>query len=75
MYGRLAGGSVVRNLCVNAGDADLIAGSGRSTEEGNGSTFQYSCLANPMDRGAWWATVHRIAKEWNKFSPLNNNNN
>ena len=39
MYGRLAVGSVVRNLCVNAGDADLIAGSGRSTEEGNGSTF------------------------------------
>ena len=64
-----------KNLPVNAGDAGLIPGSGRSTEEGTGSTFQYSCQADLMDRGAWWATVHRIAQEWNKFSRLNNNNN
>ena len=37
-----------------------------STEngKGNGNPFQYSCLGNPMDRGAWWATVHRVAREW-----------
>ena len=38
-------------------------GSGRSPEEGNGYSFQYSCLGNPTDRGAWWATVNRVAKE------------
>ena len=32
--------------------------------KGNGNPFQYSCLGNPMDRGAWWATVHRVAREW-----------
>ena len=74
MYRRFPGGSGVKTLCVNAGDAGLIPGSGRSTEEGNSSTLQYSCLANPMDRVSWWATVHRIAKEWDKFSRLNNNN-
>ena len=58
------GGSVVKNLPANAGDTGLILGSGRSLEEGNGNPFQYSCLENPMDRGAWWATVHRVAKSW-----------
>ena len=38
--------------------------SGRSPGEGNGCPLQYSCLENPMDRGAWWATVHRVAKSW-----------
>ena len=47
----------------NAGNAGLIPGSGRSPGEGNGNPLQYSCLENPMDRGAWWATVHRVAKE------------
>ena len=50
---------VVKNLLTNAGDArdaDLIPG------EGNGNTLQYSCLENSMDRGPWWATVHRVAK-------------
>ena len=51
-------GSVVMNLPANAGDIGLVPGSGRSPGEGNGNPLQYSCLENPMDRGAWWATVH-----------------
>ena len=47
-----------------AGDSGSIPGSGRSPGEGNGSPLQYSCLRNPMDRGAWRATVHRISKSW-----------
>ena len=46
----------------NAGDLHLIPGSGRSPGEGNGNPLQYSCLENPMDRGAWWATVHSVAE-------------
>ena len=46
---------MVRNLS-NAGDLGLIPGSGRSPGEGNGYPLQYSCLENPMDRGAWWAS-------------------
>ena len=38
--------------------------------EGNGNPLQYSCLENPMDRGAWWATVHRVAKSWTQLSDL-----
>ena len=57
------GGSVVKNLPANAGNEGLIPGSGRSSGEGNGNPFQYSCLENPMDRGAWWATVHGVTKE------------
>ena len=57
------GGSVVKNLPANAGDMGLIPGLGRSPEEGNGNQLQYSCLGNPIDRGAWWVTVHRGAKE------------
>ena len=56
----LEGSSVVKNPPANAGDtrdADLIPGSGRSTGVGNGNPLQYSCLENPMDRGALWATV------------------
>ena len=49
-------GSVVKNLPANAGDTGLIPGSGRSPGEGDGSPLQYSCLGNPMDRGAWRAT-------------------
>ena len=44
------------------GDAGLICGLGRSPGEGNGNPFQYSCLENPMDRGAWQATVHGVTK-------------
>ena len=48
---------------ANAGDAGLLSGSGRSPGEGNGNPLQYSCLENPMDRGAWWAIVHGGHKE------------
>ena len=50
-------GSVIKNPPANAGDTGSIPGSGRSPGEGNGSPLQFSCLENPMDRGAWWATV------------------
>jgi len=53
---------VVKNLPANAGDTDLIPELGRSPGEGNGNLLQYSCLENPMDRGAWWAIVHGVAK-------------
>ena len=56
---------VVKNLPANAGDIrDMgsIPGWERSPGEGHGNLLQYSCLENPMDRGAWWATVHRVAK-------------
>ena len=46
----------------NAADPGSIPGSGRSPGEGNGNPLQYSCLENPMDRGAWWATIHGVAK-------------
>ena len=58
---------VVKNLPANAGDMrdmSLIPGCERSPGGGHGNPLQYSCLKNPMDRGAWWATVHRIAKNW-----------
>ena len=54
--------SVVKNLPANPGDMGLISGSGKSPGEGNGNPLQYSCLENPMDRGAWQATVHDVAK-------------
>ena len=52
----------------HAGDLRSIPGLGRSPGEGNGNPLQYSCLENPMDRGAWWATVHRVAKSWTRLS-------
>ena len=58
------GSSVVKNLPANAGDVGSTLGWGRSPGEGNGNPLQYSCLGNPMDRGAWWATVGGVAKEW-----------
>ena len=53
-------GSVVKNLPADAGDAGSIPGSGRSTGEGNANPLQYSCLGDPMDRGAWQATLQRV---------------
>ena len=53
---------VVKNLPANAGDTGSIPGLGRSSGEGNGNPLQYSCLGNPMDRGAWRATAHGVAK-------------
>ena len=55
-------GSVVKNPPANAGDMGSIAGSGRSPGEGNGYPLQYSCPGNPMERGAWWATVHGVSR-------------
>ena len=52
----------------NAGDLGSIPGSGRSPGKGNGNPLQCSCLENPMARGAWWATVHGIAKNWTQLS-------
>ena len=60
-----AGGSLVKNLPANAGGMVSIPGSGRSPGEGNGNPLQYSCLRNPMDRGAWWATVHGVTVRHN----------
>ena len=53
---------MVKSPAANAGDVGLIPGSGRSPGEGNGNPLQYSCLENPMDRGAWWAAVHGVTK-------------
>ena len=56
------GGSVVKNLPASAVDAGLISGSGRSPGRENCNPLQCSYLENPMDRGAWWAAVHRVVK-------------
>ena len=61
-------GSVVKNPPANAPDAGLTPGSGRSPGEENGSPLQDSCLGNPMDRGAWRATVPGVAKIWTRLS-------
>ena len=61
----LPDGSVVKKAACNAGDTgdkSSIPGSGRSSGGGNDKLLQYSCLENPMDRGAWWALVYRVAK-------------
>ena len=62
-YFGFSGGSMVKNLTANAGGVGLIPGSGRSPGGGNGNSLHYSCLGNPMDREAWWATLHGVAKE------------
>ena len=55
-------GLAVNNPPANARDVGSTTRLGRSPREGNGNPLQYSCLENPMDRGAWWATVHEVAK-------------
>ena len=57
-----SGGSNSKESACNAGDPDLLPGLGRSPGEGDGYPLQYSCLENPMDKGAWWAIVHGVAK-------------
>ena len=59
-----AAAAVVKNLPANAGDVGLIPGWGRCPRGGNGNPLQYSCLGNPIDRGAWWAPVHGVTKSW-----------
>ena len=58
------GGSDGKESAWNAGGQGFIPGSGRVPREANGNPLQYSCLENPMDRGAWWATVHGVSKSW-----------
>ena len=62
------GGSEVKASACNVGDLGSIPGSGRSPGEGNGNPLQYSCLENPMNGRAWWATVHGVAKSWTRLS-------
>ena len=62
---------MVKNQPENAGDnkmAGSIPGSGRSPGEDHDNPLQYFCLENPMDRGAWWATVHGVTKSWTRLS-------
>ena len=63
VYGLLQGLSSKKSAC-NAGDVGLFPGLGRSPGGGHGNPLHYSCLKNPMDRGAWWATVHGVTKSW-----------
>ena len=53
---------MIKNLPANVGNMGSILGLGRSHGEGDGNPLWYSCLVNPMDRGAWWATVHGVTK-------------
>ena len=62
------GGSEGKASACNVGDMGSIPGSGRPPGEGNGNPLQYSCLENSMDGGAWWATVHGVAKSWTRLS-------
>ena len=57
-------GSDSKESACQVGDLGLILGLGRPPGEGNGNPLQYSCLGNPMDRGAWRATVHGVTKSW-----------
>ena len=62
------GSSVVKNRPANAGDTGLVPRSGRSAGEENGNPFQYSCLGNPIDRGAWQVTAHGLQKYQTRLS-------
>ena len=64
---------MVKNLPARAGDlrdSGSIPGSGRSPGGGDGNPLQYSCLENHMDRGAWWAMIHRVAKSQTRLKQL-----
>ena len=67
------GGSDGRKSACNARDPGLIPGLGRSPGEENGNPLQYSCLENPMERGAWQATVHRFAESWTQLKQFSTN--
>ena len=69
MTGGFPGGQRKDPTCDTA-DTGSIPGSGRSSGGGHGIPLQYSCLENPMDREAWWATVHRVTKSWTELKRL-----
>ena len=62
--GNIVGGSDGKESACNARDPGLISGSGRHPGEGNGNPLQNSCRGQSMDRGAWWARIHGVAKNW-----------
>ena len=62
------GGSAGQESGCSAGDMGSIPGQGRSPGGENDNSFQYSCLGNPIDRGAWWATVHGVTESWTGLS-------
>ena len=62
----ITGGSDGKESACNVGDLGLIPGLGISSGGGHGNPLQYSCLKNPMERGAWWATIHGVAKSWTR---------
>ena len=63
-----SGGSEGKASACSVGDPGSTPGSGSSPGEENGTPLQYSCLENPMDGGAWWATVHGVAKSWTRLN-------
>ena len=65
---RFPGGSEVKASACHAEDLSSVPGLGRDPGEGNGNPVQYSCLENPMDRGAWWVTVHGVANSRTRLS-------
>ena len=73
MKGGIPDGTMIKNLPASAEDAGSMPGSGRSPGEGNGNPLQNSYLGNAMDRGAWQATVHGVAKESDMTERLSNN--
>ena len=62
------GGSDDIKSALSVGDLGLIPGSEKSPEEVNGNPLQYSCLKNPMDRGAWWPTVYGVVRSWTRLA-------
>ena len=64
------GGSDSKASAYNVGDLGSIPGSRRSPVEGNGNPLLYSCLENPIDRGAWWSTIHGVTKSWTQLSKV-----
>ena len=62
---------MVKNPPANARDTGLVPGLGRSLGEGHGNPLQYSCVGDPMDRGAWRATVHWVTESWTALKQLN----
>ena len=67
-YMSFSGGSDGKESACSVGDLDSIPGFGRSPREGNGNPFQYSCLENYKDKGAWWARAQRVAKTQTRLS-------